>query len=56
VCWPHVRPWRFAKTQPALRCIPEAERVARLLAEAAETRISEPVLTRLPAAAAMAAE
>ncbi len=45
VCWPHVRPWSMAKTEPALRCIPEAEKVARLLAEAAETRISRPEIS-----------
>lgn len=45
--WPHVRPWRLARTQPALRCIPEAEKVARLFAEAAETRISEPRIERI---------
>ncbi len=28
VCWPHVRPWRMAHTQPALRCIPDADSVA----------------------------
>lgn len=46
VAWPHVRPWMFSKTQPALRCIPEAARVARLLADAAEQRLSVPVVTR----------
>ncbi|MFC3181413.1 photosynthetic complex putative assembly protein PuhB [Cypionkella sinensis] len=56
VCWPHVRPWRFAKTQPTLRCIPDAARVAKILADAAETRISEPVVTRVMPAMAMAAE
>lgn len=45
VCWPHVRPWYFV-TQPALRCIPDAARVARLLADAAEARLTQPVLTR----------
>lgn len=40
--WPHVRPWRMKRTEPALRCIPDAARVARLLAEAAETRVSQP--------------
>lgn len=45
--WPHVRPWRIARTQPALRCIPDAENVARLFAEAAETRISEPRVERV---------
>ncbi|WP_308916234.1 photosynthetic complex putative assembly protein PuhB [Jannaschia sp. LMIT008] len=33
--WPHVRPWRFNPTQPALRCIPDAASVARLIADAA---------------------
>jgi len=46
--WPHVRPWRMARTQPALRCIPDAENVAKIFAEAAETRISEPKVTRIP--------
>jgi hypothetical protein len=46
VCWPHVRPWHMKKTQPALRCIPDAARVARILAEAAETRISQPEISR----------
>jgi hypothetical protein len=41
VLWPHVRPWRFP-ARPALRCIPNAERVARILAEAAEARVSIP--------------
>jgi hypothetical protein len=50
VLWPHLRPWHAKKTQPALRCIPDAARVARLLAEAAEARASEPVIVRQPAA------
>lgn len=56
VCWPHVRPWRTAPTQPALRCIPDAQHVAGILAEAAETRVSEPVVTRKPTPSAVAAE
>ena len=40
--WPHVRPWHISRTQPALRCIPDAAAVARIFAEAAETRIAEP--------------
>ncbi|RED12933.1 photosynthetic complex putative assembly protein PuhB [Pontivivens insulae] len=39
VCWPHVRPWRFAPTQPALRSIPNAQMVAELLADAAQTQL-----------------
>jgi len=45
ICWPHVRPLHFV-TQPALRCIPDAARVARLVADAAETRMTQPVLVR----------
>lgn len=60
VCWPHVRPWRMARTEPALRCIPEVDRVAALLAEAAEARITEAALAPRHAApahpAAIAAE
>lgn len=56
VCWPHVRPWHFAKTQPALRCIPDAARVAKLLADAAETRLNEPVVIHAMPGMAVAAE
>ena len=45
--WPHVRPWYMARTQPALRCIPDAAAVARLFAEAAETRVSMPQVGRV---------
>jgi hypothetical protein len=47
--WPHIRPWRMARTQPALRCIPDAARVARIFAEAAETRVSEPRVVQIDA-------
>ena len=42
VLWPHVRPWHMRETRPALRSIPEAANVARIFAEAAETRIGQP--------------
>ena len=45
VLWPHVRPWHMKMTQPALRCIPDAAKVAAILAEAAETRVSRPEIT-----------
>ena len=32
--WPHARPWRVARPQPALRCLPDAARVGRTLAQA----------------------
>ncbi|MBF9045583.1 PH domain-containing protein [Rhodobacterales bacterium LSUCC0031] len=54
--WPHVRPWKMKHTQPALRCIPDARKVAAILAEAAETAVSEPVIERAPAHRPVAAE
>ncbi|MEL6466477.1 MAG: photosynthetic complex putative assembly protein PuhB [Pseudomonadota bacterium] len=56
VLWPHARPWRFGNTQPALRCIPDAENVARILADAAEARITTPQITRVAPSGAVAAE
>lgn len=56
IAWPHVRPWRMAKTEPALRSIPDAKRVAALLSEAAEARVSIPQVTRTAPMAAVAAE
>lgn len=32
--WPHARPWRFARPEPMLRAVADAERVAGILAEA----------------------
>ena len=55
-CWPHIRPWYIKHTQPALRCIPDAERVARLLAEAAEARVSVPSVERTMPDSPVAAE
>ncbi|MFU8881098.1 MAG: photosynthetic complex putative assembly protein PuhB, partial [Rhodobacterales bacterium] len=51
VCWPHVRPWVMRQTQPALRCIPDAANIANMLSDAAEKRVSSPVITRTQAAA-----
>jgi len=34
VLWPHARPWRLSKPEPMLRCVPEAGRVATILADA----------------------
>jgi hypothetical protein len=45
--WPHLRPWRFAQTQPALRAIPRAAEVARLIAEAAQADTSMPRVARV---------
>ncbi len=32
--WPHARPWRLAKPEPMLRCIPHAQSFAALLQKA----------------------
>jgi hypothetical protein len=48
--WPHARPWRLRHPEPALRAVPDARRVAEILAEAAETRVSEPVVSLSPMA------
>jgi hypothetical protein len=58
ILWPHARPWEFRRTQPAFRAIADAQAVARLLAEAAEARLSLPVVRRVedPGASVLAAE
>jgi hypothetical protein len=47
VLWPHLRPGHVKVTKPALRCIPDAAKVAGILSEAAEARVSQPVLERI---------
>jgi len=32
--WPHVRPWKVARTEPMLRALPDAQHVAQLLSNA----------------------
>ena len=44
ILWPHLRPGHVRVTKPALRCIPDAAGVAQILADAAEARISQPVI------------
>lgn len=34
VLWPHARPWRMARTEPMLRCVPDAEAASAILAAA----------------------
>ena len=45
--WPHVRPWYINRTQPAFRAISDAARVAEIFADAAETRVAQPVISRI---------
>lgn len=54
--WPHLRPGHWARTQPALRAIPDAARIARILADAAEARLTQPAVTRSPDLHPVAAE
>ena len=42
--WPHARPWKFARPQPMLRAVPDAEHVAGLLADALSATV-EPAET-----------
>jgi len=49
--WPHVRPWKLAQPQPMLRAVPDAVRVAGLLAQAwsaATGVVVAPVVTETP--------
>jgi Bacterial PH domain len=57
--WPHVRPWRLKRPEPMLRAVPDAPRVAQLLAQAwsaqsgmAVPAAVEPEATLQPAGAA----
>ncbi|AFL74349.1 photosynthetic complex putative assembly protein PuhB [Thiocystis violascens] len=34
IFWPHVRPWHFSPPQPMLRSVPDADKVAAILADA----------------------
>lgn len=45
ILWPHLRPGFVKKTQPALRCIPEATAVGRLLSDAAQTSLATPEIS-----------
>jgi hypothetical protein len=49
--WPHVRPWRLTKVEPMLRCVPDARKVADLLAKAllaASPKAPEPAVVAMP--------
>lgn len=54
--WPHARPFRYAQPEPMLRAIPDAEKVAEILAEACAAQVpAERELTQINAAAPLAA-
>jgi len=54
--WPHVRPWRVARPEPMLRCVPQAAQVAQMLAEAWSRETGVAVLSAGSAAAAATGE
>jgi hypothetical protein len=37
--WPHARPWRLSRPEPMLRCVPDAQNVASILARAAAGKV-----------------
>jgi hypothetical protein len=39
--WPHVRPWRLKRTQPALRSVADAEEVAAIVARVLAASVAE---------------
>jgi len=57
--WPHARPWHVTRPEPMMRCVPDAQRVAALLARAMaahaghEEEASQPVVVARPRAATM---
>ncbi len=46
--WPHNRPWRWNRPQPALRCVADAAAVADHLGHAADLVMSQPKVTPAP--------
>ncbi len=47
--WPHARPWRWGRPEPALRSVPEAAHVAALLQEAAMSVAAQATIPAEPA-------
>ncbi|AWN55816.1 phosphopantetheine adenylyltransferase [Methylobacterium sp. 17Sr1-1] len=48
--WPHARPWRLSRPEPMLRCVPDAEAVAKRIAAALAEANGQPVQALPPAA------
>ena len=46
--WPHVRPWHLSKPEPMLRCIPDVQAVAGLLADALAQQSPEGTVRTAP--------
>lgn len=54
--WPHARPWRVKRPEPMLRCVPQAQTVARLLAQAWSQATGQPASAAPHAVAVPAAD
>jgi hypothetical protein len=53
--WPHARPWRLAKAQPALRGIADAQAVAQILGRALAASAAQPAkAVKIPVSAGVA--
>jgi hypothetical protein len=54
--WPHARPWKMKRVQPMMRSVPDAARVAQLLARALAASAGQAVVAfdTAPAAQAIA--
>jgi len=44
--WPHVRPWHLRVPEPAFRSIQDAQAIAFIVADAAETALAQPKVVR----------
>jgi hypothetical protein len=42
VLWPHARPWRLSRSEPMLRAVPDARRVAQILGNALAASAGQP--------------
>jgi hypothetical protein len=47
--WPHAKPFRFAKPEPALRCVENAREIADILAQALSSAAGEALHAAAPA-------
>ena len=55
VLWPHARPWKLAKAQPALRGIADAQAVAQILGRALAASAAQPAkAVKIPVSAGVA--
>ena len=54
--WPHARPWRLARPEPMLRCVPQAKEVGQILSRAWSASTGLAISTALQTDAGSAAD